>query len=93
MEKGRAFEVSVLRLLRNRCEVVPIGDSAQDSRDPDKARETLEAMKAGVEVIHCAVLHDEPTQTYGMPDLLVRGDVLERLFPGCVCARARAAVR
>ena len=82
MEKSRAFEAAVLRLLRNRCEIVPIGESAQDSRDPDKARATLEAMKAGVEVIHCAVLHDGSTRTYGMPDLLVRGDVLERLFPG-----------
>jgi len=40
MEKGRAFEAAVLRLLRNRCDLVPIGESAQDSRDPDKARET-----------------------------------------------------
>jgi hypothetical protein len=82
MEKGRDFEASVLRLLRKRCEIVPVGQGAQDSRDPDKALETLEAMKAGVEVIQCGVLHDEASRTYGMPDLLVRGDVLERLFPG-----------
>jgi len=81
IEKGQAFELAVLKLLRNRCEVVPIGMTPGDSRDRGKAQQTLEAMQAGVEVIHCAVLHDEASRTYGMPDLLVRGDVLERLFP------------
>jgi hypothetical protein len=81
IEKGQAFERAVLELLRNRCEVVPIGMTPGDSRDLGKAQQTLEAMQAGVEVIHCAVLHDEVSRTYGMPDLLVRGDVLERLFP------------
>jgi hypothetical protein len=81
MAKGREFEAAVLKLLRKNCEIVPIGGGPQDSRDLSKAAHTLAAMKAGVEAIHCGVLHDESTRTYGMPDLLVRADVLERLFP------------
>jgi hypothetical protein len=80
-EKGRAFEAAVLRLLGDRQQVVRIASSPDDSRDPAMAQRTLEAMKAGVEIIHSGVLHDVAHQTYGMPDLLVRADVLEKLVP------------
>jgi hypothetical protein len=80
-EKGFAFEARVVDLLRERCEVLRIAESGRDARDSEKAKATLAAMKAGVEVIHGAVLHDEGTRTYGVPDLLVRADVLGRLFP------------
>ena len=39
-------------------------------------------MRAGTPVIAQAVLRDAEHQTYGLPDLLVRSDVLERLFRG-----------
>jgi len=81
MAKGLTFERAVIELLRRRCEVVTIGQTPEDSRDLGKAQQTLAAMKDGLEVIHCGVLHDDETRTYGMPDLLVRADVLERLFP------------
>jgi hypothetical protein len=80
-EKGAAFEAAVVKLLGERCTVVRIAESARDSRDREKAAATFSAMKDGVDVIHGAVLHDEVTRTYGVPDLLVRADVLERLFP------------
>jgi hypothetical protein len=49
-------------------------------------------MKAGVEAIKCGVLHDHTTRTYGMPDLLVRSDVLERLFPAVYRLAGRVAM-
>jgi hypothetical protein len=81
-EKGAAFERAVVKLLGEQCDIVAIAESGRDARDLQKAQTTLAAMQAGVEVIHGAVLHDEASRTYGVPDLLVRGDVLERLFPG-----------
>lgn len=80
-EKGAAFEAAVVELLRKSCTIVRIAESARDSRDLEKVAATFSAMKDGVEVIHGAVLHDETTRTYGVPDLLVRADVLGRLFP------------
>jgi hypothetical protein len=81
-EKGAAFEARVVELVREQCDVVRIAESGRDARDLKKVDATLAAMKAGVEVIHGAVLQDEATRTYGVPDLLVRADVLERLFRG-----------
>jgi hypothetical protein len=90
-EKGFAFEAGVVRLLAQRCALVRIAESGRDARDVAKVEATLAAMKDGVEVIHGAVLHDEHTRTYGVPDLLVRADVLGRLFPGAyVLERERA---
>jgi hypothetical protein len=43
------------------------------------ATKTLTAMKAGVPILHSAVLCHEPTRTFGMPDLLVRSDYLSQL--------------
>ena len=38
-------------------------------------------MRAGMPVIHQGVVRDAATQTYGSPDLLIRSDVLDQLFP------------
>ncbi|AKF03415.1 BPTD_3080 family restriction endonuclease [Sandaracinus amylolyticus] len=81
MTKSREFEQAVVRLISQRANVVRISRSPEHTADPRKAEETLAAMRDGVEVIHEAVLHDLETRTYGAPDLLVRSDVLERLFP------------
>jgi hypothetical protein len=81
-KQGRAFEQAVLQLIRDRfTEVRQIAHSPKDIENPEKARETLMAMKAGVEVIYQGVLHDEASRTYGAPDLLVRSDLLQRLVP------------
>ena len=41
---------------------------------------TLQAMIDGAEVIHRGVLWDAEHQTYGVPDLLVRSDLLPKLI-------------
>ena len=57
-----------------------------DIRDLDKAAETWNAMTQGQPLIWQAVLRDAEYQTYGAPDLLIRSDVLEDLFPGTLPA-------
>lgn len=42
---------------------------------------TLAAMQQGVEVIYHGLVLDAESRTFGEPDLLVRSDVLRRLFP------------
>ena len=85
--KGREFERAVLAHLRGLGvgTVLTIGDGAtahRESQDLDLAEETFEAMANGVAIIDQGVLWDPQHSTYGRPDLLVRSDVLARLFPG-----------
>jgi type III restriction enzyme len=79
--KSAAFERAVAALIAKEAQLVRILESPEETADPEKAEETLAAMKDGAEVIHQGVVHDPETRTYGAPDLLVRSDVLARLFP------------
>lgn len=47
--------------------------------DPVLYEQTVEAMREGAEIIYQAVVWDQVRQTYGVPDLLVRSDVMSRL--------------
>jgi hypothetical protein len=66
---AQAGGVSVLELPR----------TASFALDPVLYEQTLQAMQDGVEMIYQAVVWDQDRQTYGVPDLLVRSDVLSRL--------------
>ena len=81
MGKGAEFEAGVLRLLADRETMVRIGDGWQDARSIERAEATIAAMRAGTPIIAQGVLRNPDNRTYGMPDLLVRSDVLARLFP------------
>lgn len=83
-EQGSRFANAVVSLLRpfHRVETIAVDQGA--ARDLHKAEETFEAMQAGVPIIHQAVLRDPEYRTYGMPDLLIRSDVLANLFPECI---------
>ncbi len=80
-ELGDAFEAGVIGLLQRDHEVVQIAATWEDSRSLDAARKSVEAMASGVQIITQGVLRDPQHRTYGMADLLVRSDVLARLFP------------
>jgi hypothetical protein len=79
--KGDAFEAGVLALLAKNHEVVTIATSWEDSRSVDAAAATLAAMRDGAPIIAQAVMRDPEHRTYGMADLLMRSDVLAKLFP------------
>ena len=83
-EQGRRFETAVIDLLRSDHDVRTIAMDRGDARDLRKAEETFAAMSDGVPIIHQGVLRDPENRTYGMPDLLVRSDVLAELFPGSI---------
>ena len=81
MEQGIAFEDHVARYLAERAELVRITTDGLESRDLEKARATVAALEAGCEIVHGGVLWNPETRTYGVPDFLIRSDVLCRLFP------------
>ena len=83
--KGHAFEAAVVEHLRGLAEVrtvLPEGATREERRDLAFAEATFAAMVEGVPIIGQGSLRDAETRTYGAPDLLVRSDVLARLFPG-----------
>ena len=60
------------------------------ARDLSLAVDTWDAMNDGVAVIDQGVLWDPEHRTYGLPDLLVRSDVLAGLFPGALSSQDAA---
>jgi len=80
--KGVEFETAVMHYLGDRYTVVEIAEGHLDARSADAIGRTWEAMCAGSEIIAKAPLWNPESQTYGIADLLVRSDVLERIFPG-----------
>jgi predicted RecB family nuclease len=84
LNKGNEFEAAILRYLAGQVQLKRIAWEAREVRDPAVATRTWEAMRAGVEAIAQGVLWNPETQTYGAADLLLRSDVLAKLFPGSI---------
>ena len=80
-EQGQRFEETVAAHLGERADLVRISESGWDTQDLDKAKETLEALAGGREIVHQGVLWNPQDRTYGAPDFLVRSDVFDRMFP------------
>lgn len=81
MEQGIIFERKIMKLITKKFEsdrVIEI-HGEENPRSPEKVKETLEAMRKGVPIIHSGVLHNPENDTFGIPDLLVRNDWLQFL--------------
>lgn len=81
LQAGKDFETNLITYLSNNFPEGTIVEVAGDlsARDPEKARETFEYMKKGVPIIHSGVLHNEVNKTFGVADLIVRNDFLEKI--------------
>ena len=86
-EKGNKFEKGILKLLKERYEVVKVAECYKEIRWLSKAKETFEVMRQGAPIIYQGVLRDAQHSTYGSPDFLIRSDVLHELFPDSVSKR------
>jgi hypothetical protein len=81
MSQGHQFESKLIEHLYkifDKSNIIDIGGEI-DPRSPDKFQETIDAMNRGIPIIHSGVLHDFDTQTYGIPDLLIRSDWIRKL--------------
>jgi hypothetical protein len=79
--KALEFEATVVAELSRRHDARTICGASGESRDREKVEATWQAMCDGAEIIVQGALWNAETQTYGAPDLLVRSDVLQRIFP------------
>ena len=82
--KGLEFERAVMAHLAQRFQVVTVCQERGAVRERRSVEATFAAMAGAVEIVYQPALWNAETSTYGMPDLLVRSDVLHRLFPECL---------
>ena len=81
MEQGHIFEKKVMDHLFQKYgaeQVLDIGGEL-DCKNPALVERTLKAMKDGIPFIHSGILHNQRNKTFGIPDLLVRSDWLNKL--------------
>ena len=79
--QGREFAARVIAHLRRETDVRTIIDDHFETRAFDAAERTFAAMHEGVPVLYQNVLWDAEHGAFNAPDLLVRADILEQLFP------------
>ena len=80
MNMGNAFEDNVTRLIKTRItESITIADNWQQSKSSIAAEKTIRAMKNGVPIIFQGVLHNHTNKTFGMPDILIRSDYINKI--------------
>ena len=79
--QGLKFEDEIIAYLYKKypSDIITIANIYQ-ARQPEKVNETLDALKAGIPIIYQAVLHNEFNKTYGVADLLIRSDFINKLF-------------
>jgi len=80
MNKGKEFEKAIYKNLLNRFRdcVVNVANS-YEGYSTYKLNQTIEYMKKGIPFIYHGVLHNKVNNTYGIPDLIVRSDYLNKI--------------
>jgi putative phage-type endonuclease len=81
MKKGVEFEKNIMEILKSKFD----GDIAtitnyQQAKSNAKYLETVAHIKKGTPIIYQGVLHDHSRKIFGMPDLLVRRDYIDKMF-------------
>lgn len=81
MKKGRNFENHIINIIKNKFpnEFIEIADY-QYAKSNEKYLETVSHIKKGTPIIYQGVLHDYEKQIFGVPDLLIRTDYLNKIF-------------
>jgi putative phage-type endonuclease len=81
MKQGSTFEDQVIELLRSRHgdNMVQIA-TYQQAKSHIKYLETIHHMEQGTPIIYQGVLHNYSNKTFGMPDLLVRSDWINKII-------------
>jgi hypothetical protein len=92
-ERAKEFESVVTDYLAKRHQLVRIRQEAGDVRTRAAVEATWAAMSGGAEIIAQSVLWNPESRTYGAPDLLIRSDVLWRLFPSASVKPRRLSQR
>lgn len=91
-EQGDKFESEIVKLIGKNFKMYHVNGNLE-SRNENKAIETFEAMKKGYELIVSGVLHNNNNKTFGVPDLIVRSDVLNKLVKTTVLEKKEINIK
>lgn len=85
LKTGDLFEQNIVDKIKSICEsrglsFIQIAYSPQDSADVKKFSKTLEIMRQGFDVLYQPVLQDHKNGLFGVPDLLIRSDKINRII-------------
>ena len=81
MMAGNDFENELISFLISKgIKITKVANNHYDSRNYDKYLETILLMKSGENIIYQGVLINESNNTYGMPDIIIRSDYINKLF-------------
>ncbi len=80
--QSAAFQDAVVNHLGSLISVERMDARPDQTRQLATAEATFEAMQRGAPIVHRGVIWNAESQTYGIPDLLVRSDMFDKLFPG-----------
>ncbi len=84
LNNGTTFEHKIMEKLIQEYsnDIVTVLDNNNHHlvQDPNFSNITIELMKLGIPIIYQGVLHDTETKTYGLPDLIIRSDYINKLF-------------
>lgn len=84
MEQGNLFEENLFNKLLedfNNYKIKQICYNVSDIHNMKKYSDTIKAMQEGTHIIYQGLLLDKKNKLYGSPDLLVRSDIINDLFP------------
>ena len=80
LEEGIKFEERVMNEIKKNHNVNTVCSSHRESKNYEKFNETINLMKKGVNIIYQGVLHNYNNKTFGVPDLIVRSDYVNKLL-------------
>ena len=98
--KGIEFEESILNNLEKRFGkyIIRIANS-YEGYSIEKYKKTKEAMSMGIPIICSGILHNNINKTYGIPDLIVRSDYINKITsnniypPSEICKPSKFSVK
>ena len=81
MTQGNIFEEKIVKLIIKKLGKNTININGNlTAREDKKYQETIKAMKKGYYVIFSGVLHNKKNKTFGVPDILIRSDIVDKLI-------------
>jgi hypothetical protein len=79
MKSGIEFEDELIKLIMKNHPVIKVANFTE-SRQVQKFNETISLMKKGIPIIYQGVLHNNENNTFGLPDLIIRSDYINKLM-------------
>lgn len=93
-EQGISFENAVIENIKKRFDKqYKTIANIYEAYSIEKAKETIEAMQQGIPIIFHSVIHNENNMTYGIPDIIIRSDYLNKLFEKQILTKKEQTIR